>query len=149
LTVTAVKALDEMYAVFKTGIDSYAFTDFDYNIFWDDEESDTYKDSNDIIFRVKHFIVRQQQDTFATSSHERQFTTVGLLTVSIYVPRLVSNGQSLTREIANYVRSLYIESTESGVWFRDQMISTTTKQYDPNYYHTAVSVTYEYNELLA
>lgn len=149
MTVNFSTALDEIYTVFKDGIENYASTDFDFVIFWDDEEALTHKSLSTVYFRVKHFIVRQYQDTFATDVTERQFTTIGLLTVSVYVPRVLENGQDVARSLGNYIRSLYVESTSSGVWFRDQQVITTTKQYDENYYQTAVSVTYEYNELLS
>lgn len=149
MTVEYNTAIDEVYSRFKNSINDYMSTELDYTptIFWDDEELTPTQDIDRIYYHVRHFIIRQGQVTFATDVNERQFGTTALLVVNIYIPRSLDNGQHIGRGIANYIRSLYIDSTVSGVWFRDQAVSNRTNEYDENHYHILVNVTFEYNEV--
>ena len=151
MTVDHLIAIDEIYARFNDSITDYMSTELDYvpKIYWDDEEIPETINPAQLYYHVRNYAIKQGQDTIATDANERQFLTIGLLIVSIYTPRIMSDGQRVTRDIANYIRSLYINSTVSGVWFRDQEIKDRVTRYNPNFYHVTVQVTYEHNEVFA
>lgn len=148
MTTTYTEAVDQIFALFKTALNSNASAVVGYvpEIRWQGVEKPGTPDPSKYWCRVSQITVDEDQATLSDDNGKRRYTSYGLVFVQLFCPKSDVEAMAKGRSLAMIARNAFRGKTTSGrVWFRNARI----KELDPDSDSIRFNIVsdYEYDEI--